>query len=167
MALRPKLLERLLPSQFIAICITFKQKQAHIRTLRPQMPKKRKYTPAEHAGMAALAKYLPLRAVADEYQCAPSAVSYQLQKIAKSTAIDPESTAIKLCSTKSDLGAHGPTAFERSEQWSGQSSCTTRSNPKTFLSLSRPMSGTFACQPFEESCDRTAWNASRPFPSPS
>lgn len=86
------LLKRLLPSRFAAVCMTFKQNQAHIRTLRPRMPKKREYTPAERAGMAALAKHLPLRAVADEYQCAPSTVSYQLQKIAKSTAIDPEST---------------------------------------------------------------------------
>lgn len=54
------------------------------------MPKIREFTPAERAGMAALAKHMPLRLVAEEYQCAPSTVSYQLNKLAEAQAIDPE-----------------------------------------------------------------------------
>lgn len=40
--------------------------------------------------MAALAQHMSLRSVGQEYQCAPSTVSYQLKKLADSAAIDPK-----------------------------------------------------------------------------
>ena len=78
------------------------------------MPPKREFTIAERAGMAALAQHLSLRVVAEEYKCAPSTVSYQLQKLADSKAIDPKLSPDKALANKKRCGR--PRTYSKREE---------------------------------------------------
>ena len=74
------------------------------------MPEIREFILAEHAGMAALAKHMSLRAVAGEYQCAPSTV----QSLTESTAMDPNSSVDNALLNKKQPGY--PQAYSKREE---------------------------------------------------